>query len=137
MVTVRHGPIQSLVQALGVLERTCPGFTATLALGRSCPECGQHWDRVHPNQLFCSTACRTVFNRRCATRGRSLLPFAMVARITRDGTRGHAEAKSTGKRASGDANQLLQRWRDEDAGAGRMNWIDFLAARYRAGFEPL
>ncbi len=100
----------------------------------SCPECLSGFIRKHPAQLFCCTAHRDAWNNRATVRGRVLTALAMVARITRDGTRGDA---ATGKRAARERNALIQRWRDEDIAAGRMAWPDYLRARYAAGFDPL
>lgn len=110
--------------------------TAEASGTRQCPECGAGYSRKHPMQLFCTTAHRDTWNNRAAKRGRVLLPFAQVARATRDGTRGSPRDRELGKRAAADMHRLLQRWRDEDAEAGRMPAPDFLVARYRAGFEP-
>lgn len=132
-MTVLHGPnVSAAVDALANAA-VAAGVTPAAPL---CPECGKPWHAVHPNQLFCSTACRTAFNRRCASRGRRLLPYAATARATRDGTRGNPTERHVGKRASHAANLLMQRWRDEDAAAGRMAIPAFVDLRYRAGFEP-
>lgn len=94
----------------------------------------QSFLRRHPLQIFCSKAHREAWDRRNDTRGRRLITPTIVARVTRDGTRGDIE---TGKRASADKHIMIQQWIEEDKAAGRMPWPDFLARRYQAGFEPL
>ncbi len=102
-----------------------------------CPECRpdvRGFIRRHPGQLFCTTAHRDAWNDRAAKRGRVLTPLAIVARLTRNGTRGDSD---TGARAASEQHALITRWRDEDAAAGRMSHPEYLARRYRAGFDPL
>lgn len=99
-----------------------------------CPECLTVYNRKHPGQLFCTPRHRDTWNNRASIRGRVLTPLVIVARVTRDGTRGD---KPTGRRAAAEAALLIQRWRDEDAAAGRMAHPEYLALRYRAGFDPL
>ena len=101
---------------------------------RPCPECMAGFVATQAGQLFCTPAHRDAWNNRGTVRGRVLTPLAMVARITRDGTRGD---RVTGKRASSENAALIQRWRDEDAAAGRMPWPEYLRRRYAAGFDPL
>ena len=101
---------------------------------RPCPECGASFAPVHAFQLFCSPAHRDTWANRQTVRGRVLTPLVIVARITRDGTRGNRE---TGKRAAADSAQLIQRYRDEDLAAGRMAWPEYLSRRYEIGFDPL
>lgn len=111
---------------------------APAPLGRAtCPECGLSVPRRAANQLFCSPAHRDAWNTRATVRGKALTALAMVAHITRNGTRGDDAARETGRRAKSDAHQLIQRWRDEDRAAGRMGWPEYLARRYRTGFDPL
>jgi hypothetical protein len=99
-----------------------------------CPECLCDFRPQTFNQLFCSPAHRDQWNNRAAIRGRVLTPLAIVARLTRGGTRGDRE---TGKRAAQDAAMLIQRWRDEDAESGRMPHAEYLRRRYLGGFDPL
>jgi hypothetical protein len=101
---------------------------------RQCPECGGTFRPVDGHQLFCSTPHRRAWNNRATTRGAVLAPLAIVARLTRDGTRGD---RDVGARASSERNALIQRWRDEDRAAGRMEWPEYLRLRYAAGFDPL
>ena len=112
------------------------GETAPFGHGE-CPECKpavRAFVRRHPGQLFCTTAHRDAWNDRAAKRGKVLAPLAIVARLTRNGTRLDRE---TGARAASDQHSLITRWRDEDAAAGRMSHTEYLARRYRAGFDPL
>lgn len=107
-------------------------------LGRAaCPECGASAPRRAANQLFCTPAHRDAWNTRIAVRGKVAQPLAMVARITRDGTRGSQVERDTGRRAASELRYLLQKWRDEDRAAGRMDWPTYLALRYASGFDPL
>jgi hypothetical protein len=103
---------------------------------RTCPECGKLFEPKVAGQLFCTQAHTAAWNNRATVRGRVLTPLSMVARITRNGTRGTPEARETGKRASSQHNRLIQRYRDEDRAAGRMDWATFMALRYDLGFDP-
>jgi hypothetical protein len=102
-----------------------------------CPECQQRFARTHPLQIFCTPRHRDRWNNRAAVRGRVLTPLQMVARITRNGTRGSAADREAGKRASSQLNYLINRYRDEDAQAQRMAWPAYMALRYATGFDPL
>lgn len=110
-------------------RRTAPRFAS-----RTCPECMAAFTPVEARQLFCNPAHRRAWNNRATVRGAVLMPLAIVARLTRNGTRGDA---ATGRRAARDHNALVQRYRDEDAAAGRMPWADYLRRRYAIGFDPL
>ena len=112
------------------------GETAPFGRGE-CPECRPEvraFVRRHPGQMFCTVAHRVAWTDRTAARGKVLTPLAIVARLTRNGTRLDRE---TGARAASDQHSLITRWRDEDAAAGRMTHTEYLARRYRAGFDPL
>jgi hypothetical protein len=100
----------------------------------ACPECLQSFVPAQTSQLFCTPAHRNAWNNRAAVRARVLLPFAITARITREGTRGD---RDTGREAANHRNTLIRRWVDEDKEAGRMPWPDYLRRRYAAGFDPL
>lgn len=122
-----------------VLDTAAPrAATAARATGAptaaawSCPECMVPFPirRSQPRQLFCCREHKRAYNNRWLTRGAVLAPLYAAARATRGGTRGNA---ATGARARRDAEQLAQRWRDEDAAAGRMPVVDYLAERYRLG----
>lgn len=104
---------------------------------RTCPECQRRFPPIHPLQLFCTPLHRDRWNSRAAVRGRVLTPLQMVARITRNGTRGSIADRETGKRASSQLNYLINRYRDEDAQAQRMPWPAYMALRYAVGFDPL
>lgn len=97
-----------------------------------CPECGSAFLPSHPRQLFCSPAHQQEWKQRTLQRGFQLLPFAIPARLTRGGTRGDI---ATGRRALADMDMLIGRWRDEDAAKGRMSAAEYLAHRYRLGFD--
>lgn len=99
-----------------------------------CPECLSTFVRHHPGQLFCTPAHRDRWNNRAAVRGRVLTPLAIVARVTRGGSRGD---KETGKRARQQQEALIQRWIEEDRAAARMDWPTYLRLRYGVGFDPL
>lgn len=101
---------------------------------RQCPECGATFRPQDQRQLFCTKEHRTAWNNRATVRGRVVTPYALAARQTRDGTRGD---KQTGKRAAQIRNELMQRYRDEDREAGRMDAVAFVALRFKHGFEPI
>jgi len=88
-------------------------------------------------QLFCTPAHNTAWNNRTTARGRVTAPLAMVARITRNGTRGTPEAREAGRKASNLYNILVQQHRDEDRAAGRMEWPEYMMRRFDIGFDPL
>ena len=90
-------------------------------------------------QLFCTPAHTEKWNNRSAVRARVTLPLEMVARITRNGTRGSPVDRATGREASSQLNLLINRYRDEDAQADppRMPWPTYLRLRYAIGFDPL
>lgn len=102
-----------------------------------CPECLQRFRRTHALQLFCTPRHRDRWNNRAAIRGRVLTPLQMVARITRNGTRGTPADREACRRASSQLNYLINRYRDEDAQAQRMSWPAYMALRYAGGFDPL
>lgn len=89
------------------------------------------------NQLFCSREHNAAWNNRATARGRVLTPISIVARITRNGTRGTEEARKAGREASNHHNALIQRYRDEDRKAGRMEWPEYMIRRFKLGFDPL
>jgi hypothetical protein len=95
-----------------------------------CPECLTAFARKQPTQLFCSPQHKRAYANRWTVRGAVLAPLYAAARATRGGTRGDT---STGSRARADADFLVQKWKDEDAAAGRMPVTDYVAARYRLG----
>lgn len=102
---------------------------------RTCPECGRLFEPNRANQLFCTPQHNADWNNRATARGRVLTPWSMVARITRDGTRGSPEDRAVGKRAAAEARKLIQTYRDEDRAAGRMKWADYLILRLRFGLD--
>ncbi|HEY1605582.1 MAG TPA: hypothetical protein VGF77_08275 [Allosphingosinicella sp.] len=114
---------QTAVPAAGEVARTNRG-------SRRCPECLAAFGAVQPGQLFCCREHKRAYNNRWLKRGAVIAPLYAAAWQTRDGTRGD---KATGKRARQDSRQLIQRWKDEDAAAGRMSVVDYMAARYRLG----
>jgi len=104
---------------------------------RECPECRKPFEPKVANQLFCNPAHNADWNNRATKRGRVLTPLGMVARITRNGTRGTPEAREAGRIASSHHATLIQRYRDEDREAGRMEWPAFMTLRILIGFDPL
>jgi hypothetical protein len=113
-----------------------PETPATARLPHSrhlCPECSQGFAVVHPNQMFCTPPHKKAFANRQISRGASLTPLVIAARITRGGTRGDT---TTGRRARQAAEMLIARWVEEDRAAGRMSMVDYIALRLRKGFEP-
>lgn len=105
-------------------RRTAPGFL------RTCPECSTTFQAAQRGQIFCSRVHKRAYNNRWLKRGAVLAPIFAAARVTRNGTRGD---KATGAQASHDANLLAQLWQDEDAAAGRMPGVEYMALRYRLG----
>lgn len=104
---------------------------------RPCPECGRPFEPRVANQLFCSPAHNTAWTNRATARGRVLTSLSIVARITRNGTRGTPADREAGRKATHLHNQLIQRYRDEDRAAGRMPWPEFMARRLALGFDRL
>ncbi|WP_242149537.1 hypothetical protein [Sphingomonas sp. BAUL-RG-20F-R05-02] len=104
---------------------------------RECPECRKGFEPKVANQLFCCPAHKNEWNNRATARGRVLTPLAIVARITRNGTRGTPERRDAGKKASSYQATLIQRYRDEDREAGRMEWADYMIHRIDLGYDPL
>jgi hypothetical protein len=115
-----------------------PGQQAGGWAPRTCPECpgGKLFEPKVVNQLFCCPAHNAAWNNRATKRGRVLTPYSMVARITRDGSRGTPEQRAVGKEAASSHRRLIQRYRDEDRTAGRMEWADFMILRIALGFDP-
>ena len=106
---------------------------APVSYGRiRCPECLVPFLSVHPRKIFCCKAHEVTFANRMTVRGRTLTALVMAAHITRGGTRGDT---ATGIRARRDAEHLMRRWAMEDREAGRMSATDYVALRYRKGFE--
>lgn len=97
-----------------------------------CPECGGEVIAAGPAAIFCSRSCKRAHHDRTERRGARLLPYVMAARQTRDGTRGD---KETGAHAAHVARTLMERWRDEDAAAGRMSATELTALRIRLGHD--
>lgn len=95
-----------------------------------CPECLTPVHRLRPHKLFCCEEHRRAWNNRWMTRGAVLAQLIATARETRGGHRGD---RITGARARGDAEHLVQRWKNEDADLGRMPIATFVAERYRLG----
>jgi hypothetical protein len=116
-----------------------PGHNAGGWPPRLCPECMKPFEPKVANQLFCTPQHNADWNNRATARGRVLTPLSMVARITRNGTRGSPEDREVGRKASSSHNALVQRYRDEDRaandGRGRMEWPQFMRQRIRLGFN--
>jgi len=105
---------------------------------RACPECpgGKLFEPKVVNQLFCCPEHTAAWNNRATKRGRVLTSYSMVAAITRNGTRGTPERRAAGKAACRAQHRLIQRWRDEDREARRMEWADYMSLRIQLGFDP-
>lgn len=99
-----------------------------------CPECLTAYRPKVQRQMFCCADHKRAWHNRAVKRGAALFSLAMAARSTRDGTRGD---KDTGKRASWQSNTLMQRWRDEDSAAGRMDQVGYLRRRFALGFDAI
>ncbi|MEG3177018.1 hypothetical protein U1872_12320 [Sphingomonas sp. RB3P16] len=118
-------------------DNRMPGQQAGDWPPRHCPECMRLFEPKVSNQLFCKPEHNADWNNRATKRGRVLTPLSIVARVTRNGTRGTPEAREAGRVASSHHNALIQRYRDEDREAGRMEWPAFMILRVRQGFDPL
>jgi hypothetical protein len=94
---------------------------------RQCPECLGLFTAAQANQLFCCVPHKKAWNNRAYSRGGVLAPLMMAARQTRFGTRGSEAERAIGRRA------LQQRWKDEDAAAGRMTALAYVQLRYGMG----
>ena len=105
---------------------------------RPCPECrgGKLFEPKVANQLFCCPQHNVAWNNRATARGRVLTPFALVARMTRNGSSGKPAAREAGRKASAIQDRLIARYRDEDRKAGRMAWPEYIDRRLRLGLEP-
>ena len=57
-----------------------------------------------------------------------------ATKIACRGLLARAGDRSAGARARRDADMLVQKWKDEDAAAGRMTAADYVALRYRLGY---
>jgi hypothetical protein len=135
-------PVAALLQGCSQKgHNRIPGQQAGDWSPRPCPECMQLFEPKVVNQLFCKPEHNAAWNNRATKRGRVLTPLSIVARVTRNGTRGTPEAREAGRVASSQHNTLIQRYRDEDRaaneGKGRMEWPAFMILRIRQGFDPL
>jgi len=103
-----------------------------------CPECLGEFERHQADKLFCCQKHRRDWNNRAVVRGSVLAPLAIVARKTRNGTRGDI---TYGAKASQHADMLIRRWEAEDAeandGRGRMTQQQYLRLRYQNGYDPV
>jgi hypothetical protein len=97
-----------------------------------CPECLAPIERKPSSgKTFCCPEHKAAFHNRQTVRGRVLTPLTMAARITRGGSRGD---KATGRRARSDAEQMVQRWIEEDRAEKRMSAVEYIEQRMRLGF---
>ena len=102
----------------------------------TCPECLGEFEKHQADKLFCCQAHRRAFNNRLTVRGAVLAPLAIVARKTRNGTRGTPHDIIYGAKASTHADTLARRWAAEDKAEGRMPMNEYLRLRYLNGFDP-
>ncbi len=83
---------------------------------KRCAECGKPFQTSanRPDQDFCSTPCRKVFNNRRMTRGAELYNYYMSMRYERATHGGNIAIM----------NQMALSWRDEDRAVrnGRQSW---------------
>lgn len=124
--------------ALGAPSETaagadCPVSRASAPSQHPCPECGAHFALAHPRQIFCSKPHKRAFENRLISRGVSLTPAYMAARITRGGSQGRH--KVAGIRARQIAEQLVANWTADDREAGRMTMDAYYALRLRLGYD--
>lgn len=80
---------------------------------RTCPETGATFTPTKPWQIFSTRAAAQAFHDRNATRGKALLPLAMVWR------RGKRGSTAATRYALAEMARLLDGWREEDEKAGR------------------
>lgn len=135
-MSVDHGPARKPVEGATPSEPRRSTRNHRWGFGE-CPECMEEFVLGHPSQLFCCNRHRDDWRVRETNRGRQVSALDMVARITRDGTRGSAEDRELGREAARLARTLRQRWKDEDREAGRMPWTLYLRRRLAIGFDPL
>lgn len=83
--------------------------------------------------FYCCRAHQRAYVERWQRRGRTAAPFVAASRITREGTRGDRE---TGKAAARIVSQLVTRWQDEDARAGRLGVVEYVRQRIAHDFDP-
>lgn len=114
-----------------------PGQNAGGWAVRECPECRKPFEPKVANQLFCCPEHKRAWNNRALTRGGVLTAYAIAAEITRNGSRGTPARREAGRHAARKKAQLIQRYRDEDRAAGRMEWPDYMILRIELGFDPL
>lgn len=125
-------PDQAVLDAPPRIARTAkraPARSTPVVI--ACPECLGTFRLTQRHQLFCSRIHKRAYNNRLMKRGAVLAPLVILARVTRNGSEGRH--KEHGRRASRDSDQLIQRWRDDDKAAGRMDVLDYVAARYILG----
>jgi len=103
---------------------------------RPCPECLTLFKPRMAGTMFCCPAHRDTWKNRQTVRGRVDIPYAYAARITRDGTRGTDAQRATGKAAARIHRRLVQKWRDEDRAAGRMDIVEYMERHLAIVGEP-
>jgi len=131
--------LQGCSQKPGKGHKRLPGQQEGGWAPRPCPECPNQklFEPKVSNQLFCCPQHNRAWHNRAKSRGGNLTPLAMIARITRNGTRGTPQGREAGRAASNAHNALIQRYRDEDREAGRMDWAELTIRRFKLGLEPL
>lgn len=100
---------------------------------RRCPEClvpVEANEKAGSSNMFCCAEHRVAFTNRNTVRGRQLVPIALAARITRDGSE---RRKEIGKHARRLSRTMMDKWNREDREAGRMPPDEYHALRLSLG----
>jgi len=105
-------------------------------IARTCPECGE--DFAVPSsgpgghKQFCCEAHRQDFRKRCAARGKVLVPYVMAWRTGRPG--GGQKSSPIVKQAFAEMNRILDQFAEEDRKAGRPKLVDYVGGLMATGF---
>jgi ribosomal protein S27AE len=91
---------------------------------RTCPECGAAFTATHGRQTFCTTAHKQAFHNLMMTRGKALMPLALVWRSKRK------PSTPDSRYAFQELCKLLDIHNAEDRAAGRR--VDIIVAHKRA-----
>lgn len=123
----------ALFAAVAETAPTLPPLPADAPRYRFCAECRAPLARGK-SRLFCCRKCQVEFRNRMTVRGNVMATLVMVCRMTRNGTRGNDEAKTAGKEAVRQLNQLIDKFRDDDRRVGRMSAVEYFARRTALGY---
>lgn len=99
-----------------------------------CPECGKTFVPGHHRQRFCSVAEKDAFNDRERIRGRVMGKLLQAWRAARH-TKNQAK-RAIAKFALAEACALADSYNREDAAAGRLNALEYVAWMKASGYSP-